>query len=220
MANNILYTFRRCPFAMRARWALLKTRKRFLWREIKLNDKPKELIEISPKATVPVMITSSGKVLEESMDIIYWSLESYKYPLKYIADLKEIKELIKLNDTIFKSNLDIYKYSSKNKQKSINTSKIECINVLYYFNSLLKPDINGKLWLLNSNQSIADWSIWPFVRQFRNVDIDFFDKYLNLNELSLWLDQFVTSSLFNTLMAKTKPWLHSDPEIFYPNSIK
>ena len=75
MYENILYTFRRCPYAMRARWALICTNQSVIWREVSLKAKPVELLRVSPKATVPVLITSEGEVIEESIQIMRWALE-------------------------------------------------------------------------------------------------------------------------------------------------
>ena len=117
MKENILYTFRRCPYAMRARWALLLTKQVVVWREVLLRDKPQEMLNISPKGTVPVLLTIEGKVLDESIDIMRWALlinDERDILCKGDNESEQqINDLIKKNDGLFKYHLDRYKYSNR-----------------------------------------------------------------------------------------------------------
>ena len=116
MKHNILYSFRRCPYAIRARWALLNTNQVVELREVELKDKPIQLLEISKKATVPVLKTTLNKVIDESLDIMKWSIERSNMH-KFFGDnndkSQEIFSLIETNDNQFKYHLDRFKYSSR-----------------------------------------------------------------------------------------------------------
>ena len=171
----ILYTFRRCPYAMRARFAIRSSKIIVEIREIKLQEKPLEFLKLSPKGTVPVLITNSGEVLEESLDIIYWALNKND-PHKWLAKGKlENQEIIKLLDDLenkFKPNLDKYKYPSRfsGVDQFFHRDKNLCF--LKKLNSYLE---NNKS-LNCEHLSLLDYAIFPFVRQFRNVDQEWFDK--------------------------------------------
>ncbi len=112
MKHNILYSFRRCPYAIRARWALLNTNQVVELREVDLKNKPIELIEISKKATVPVLKTNLNKVIDESIDIMIWSIKnSNMHQLLCIDDNSKSQEIFRLIET----NDNTFKYHSKNK---------------------------------------------------------------------------------------------------------
>ena len=187
----ILYTFRRCPYAMRARFAIRSSKIIVEIREIKLQEKPSEFLKLSPKGTVPVLITNSGEVLEESLDIIYWALNKND-PHKWLAKGKlENQEIIKLLDDLenkFKPNLDKYKYPSRfsGVDQFFHRDKNLCF--LKKLNSYLE---NNKS-LNCEHLSLLDYAIFPFVRQFRNVDQDWFDK-LNFIFLNKWINQIIDS---------------------------
>ena len=221
MIKDILYTFRRCPYAMRARWALLKANKSVIWREVDLKNKPPELIQLSASATVPLLITAEGQILRESYDIMIWSLNFTK-PHQILLNkgthsYKKAMEFIYINDCFFKFHLDRYKYSKNNSAITLNTHREIAKDILIRWNNNLSSKSNGdKEWLIDGEESIADWAIWPFVRQFRLVDPDSFDADRHLNKLGEWLKQFSNNDLFPILMQKAKPWNPEEPEIFFP----
>ena len=208
----ILYTFRRCPYAMRARFAIRSSKIIVEVREIKLQEKPSEFLKSSPKGTVPVLITNSGEVLEESLDIIYWALNKND-PHKWLAKGKlEIQDIIKLLDDLenkFKPNLDKYKYPSRfsGVDKYLHRDKNLCF--LKKLNSYLE---NNKS-LNCEHLSLLDYAIFPFVRQFRNVDPDWFDK-LNFIFLNKWINQIIDSKDFSSIMKKFKKWEPNDVPIY------
>ena len=208
----ILYTFRRCPYAMRARFAIRSSKIKVEVREIKLQEKPSEFLKSSPKGTVPVLITKSGQVLEESLDIIYWALNKND-PHKWLAKGKlENQEIIKLLDDLenkFKPNLDKYKYPSRfsGVDKFFHRDKNLCF--LKKLNSYLE---NNKS-LNCEHLSLLDYAIFPFVRQFRNVDQDWFDK-LNFIFLNKWINQIIDSKDFSSIMKKFKKWEPNDVPIY------
>ena len=208
----ILYTFRRCPYAMRARFAIRSSKIIVEIREVKLQEKPLEFLKLSPKGTVPVLITNSGEVLEESLDIIYWALNKND-PHKWLAKGKlENQEIIKLLDDLenkFKPNLDKYKYPSRfsGVDQFFHRDKNLCF--LKKLNSYLK---NNKS-LNCEHLSLLDYAIFPFVRQFRNVDQDWFDK-LNFIFLNKWINQIIDSKDFSSIMKKFKKWEPNDVPIY------
>ena len=208
----ILYTFRRCPYAMRARFAIRSSKIIVEIREIKLQEKPSEFLKLSPKGTVPVLITKSGVVLEESLDIIYWALNKND-PHKWLAKGKlENQEIIKLLDDLenkFKPNLDKYKYPSRfsGVDQFFHRDKNLCF--LKKLNCYLE---NNKS-LNCEHLSLLDYTIFPFVRQFRNVDQDWFDK-LNFIFLNKWINQIIDSKDFSSIMKKFKKWEPNDVPIY------
>ena len=124
---NILWSFRRCPYAMRARMALFLSEINYEHREIKLNNKPVEFISLSSSQTVPVFVTEKGKIIEESLDIMEWSLNRND-PLNLLdCDYLESNLLIKKNDTYFKYHLDRYKYASRYETEASRNS----INIMH-----------------------------------------------------------------------------------------
>ena len=208
----ILYTFRRCPYAMRARFAMRSSKIIVEVREIKLQKKPSEFLKSSPKGTVPVLITKSGKVLEESLDIINWALNKND-PDKWLANGKlESHEITKLLDDLenkFKPNLDKYKYPSRfsGVDQFFHRDKNLCF--LKKLNSYLE---NNKS-LNCEHLSLLDYAIFPFVRQFRNVNQDWFDK-LNFVFLNKWINQIIDSKDFSSIMKKFKKWEPNDLPIY------
>lgn len=222
MCSHILYSFRRCPFAMRARWVLLMSGEAVRLREVNLNNKPEELSFLSPKATVPVLVTGSKQVLDESIDIMKWVLTKSD-PNDYLrAKDKDavllINKLIKQNDVSFKYHLDRFKYSSRFPGEDPNEHRHEARNILLDWCSRisknLKSDKNG--WLLSESASLADLAIWPFVRQYKLAEKGDFEKDNQLSPLNEWLDFFLNHKLFSQLMFKYDMWRPGQREIYFP----
>ncbi len=212
MKNNILYSFRRCPYAIRARWALLNTNQLFELREVDLKNKPIELFELSKKGTVPVLKTSLNKVIDESLDIMTWSIKrSHMYALLGDNDnekSEEIFSLIETNDNIFKYHLDRFKYASRYNKKDLENHRDSGMEILLSLNNRLKKFSNkGKsLFLVDAKETLADWAIWPFVRQFRIADITKFDQNHEIKFLKIWLNNFLSHNLYPIVMKKNAPW--------------
>ena len=204
-----LYSFRRCPYAMRARLALRLCKIQCIIREISLKAKNSEFLKVSPKATVPVLVLPNGEVLEESLDIIYWSLEQNDpYKLKINNQLaNKTDKLIELIDTEFKFHLDRYKYSSRYNIKNSEVHRDKARDILVQINTMLEG--NNYLW--GNNISLLDISILPFVRQFRIADKEWFDDNLGLENVNNWLNTFLNSDLLASIMTKYKVWEKDDP---------
>ena len=210
-----LYSFRRCPYAMRARLALTISNQQCALREIVLCDKPDEMVALSPKATVPVLRLTDGQVLEESLDIMFWALERHD-PQKWLipeqGTLLEMKELITQNDGPFKYHLDRYKYSARQEKGTDPVyHRTEGIKVLNALNNRL----GNSTQLFGNRPTLADYAIIPFIRQFANTDRVFFDAQPILN-LQKWLDAHLSSEIFTSIMKKWLVWAPGDQESIFP----
>lgn len=187
----ILYTFRRCPYAMRARLALYAKKISYEHREVNLKNKPSQLIEISSKGTVPVLQLQDGTVLEESLDIMKWV---YKIILPS-AD----EELISINDTTFKYALDRYKYPGRYLEDTTNY-RDECETFINTIENRLSPFLHGNM------PSFVDIAIFPFIRQFAMVDSEWFNTS-SYQRTKAWLCYFTESTLFEQVMQKYPFWV-------------
>lgn len=200
-ALPLLYSYRRCPYAMRARMALRQAGIVVQSIEIHLREKPAHLLEISPKATVPVLQLTDGTVLEQSLDIMYWALQqrdSENWLMAECAHLqKKATDLIAENDSSFKQALDRYKYPERYPEQPQLTYRAngEC------FLHKLENCLQGQGQLCQQGISFADIAIFPFIRQFAAVDSQWFatSPYPRLRE---WLAGHLASALFKDIMAK------------------
>jgi glutathione S-transferase len=223
MSNNIqrpiLYSFRRCPYAMRARLGIVISGISVELREILLKDKPQEMLDISAKGTVPVLQLLDGSVLDESLDILYWALahpEAHKSAksLSQGASLSEMKQLIGQNDQQFKASLDGYKYSIRFPDKTELEHRQDCEVFLQILEQRLASGEN----LFGKQVSVADIAIFPFIRQFAGVDRQWFDSSAFKNVRS-WLARHLESETFVLVMKKYPLW-KDDKQIVtvFPNS--
>lgn len=194
-----LYSYRRCPYAMRARMAMLSASFEFDIYEISLRDKPKEMLKISPKGTVPVLIIGNN-IIDESLDIMIWAYNISDKSNHYISlsksEKNNAKEIINLNDNDFKLYLDKYKYSN---QKEFNQDKFYK-NCLFFINRI-ESNLCENKFLISNKISIADIAIFPFIRQFANVNLDRFIKSEFKKTIS-WLEKMKEQDLFSKAMVK------------------
>lgn len=214
-AIPILYSFRRCPYAMRTRLALTISNQQCGLREIVLRDKPAEMIALSPKASVPVLHLTDGSVLEESLDIMLWALERDD-PQHWLTpqngSLLDMISLISENDGSFKNHLDRYKYAIRYEEGT---------DPVYHRaeGSLFLNTLNDRLeihsQLYGNRATLADFAILPFVRQFANTDRAWFDNQ-PLQHLQNWLDEHLSSDLFQGIMKKVPVWAPGDKEPVFP----
>ena len=201
MTLPILYSFRRCPYAMRARMALILASKKCELREILLKDKPDQMLQVSSKGTVPVL-QFPDKVLDESLDIISWAIES-PVPNVYIYNAEEelsSRELIQLFDSKFKYHLDRYKYSSRYGVDPLEHRE-ECKVIL----ENLEVKIHPNPWIFGKQVSVLDISILPFIRQYKIANPDWFFAQ-NFTKVIALLNYFEKSDLFAQAMQKFELW--------------
>ncbi len=199
-----LYSFRRCPYAMRARLGLSVSGTSIRIREVVLRDKPAEMLELSPKGTVPVLHLPTGKILDESLDILTWALEQNDPEGWLIPSPDETQTLIARNDGPFKRALDRYNYPGRYPEEdvTIETQRAIGLEILHDLNTRITAN-NGQI--MRPERSLADMAIFPFVRQFAHVDMDWFTAQ-PLSALQVGLDGHKNSALFKGIMPKYAQW--------------
>ena len=208
MSQPIFYTFRRCPYAMRARLALLATGTQVELREVLLRDKAPEFLAASPSATVPTLVQDDGSVLDESLDIMLWALEQND-PQSWLnpenGSLPQMLELIEEMDGPFKAHLDRYKYATRYENCDPIAERTAASEILHQLETRLQE--NG--WLFGTGASLADMAILPFIRQFANADRAWFDDQ-DWPALKRWLTDFESSDRFAAIMHKYPRWQAGD----------
>ena len=198
MPYPTLYSYRRCPYAMRARMALFVAGVQCQVHEIDFKDKPAAMVEASPKATVPVLITLDGNVIDESLDVMLWAL-SQNDPESWLHKQDISLKLIAQNDGTFKKALDRYKYANRFPEEDCSDAREQASLFLYELDALLNQ--NSELGLVGNTPFLADIAIFPFIRQFANVDKAWFDAQ-NFNVLQQWLKIHTQSKLFHDIFSK------------------
>mgnify|MGYP006077472947 CR=1 FL=1 len=208
----ILYTFRRCPYAMRARMGLAASDLNFEIREVVLRDKPAQMLTASAKATVPVLL-AGDMVIDESLDILVGALK-HNDPLGWLDfsdnELAQMQSIISQCDTEFKPHLDHYKYSDRYPQFPESHYR----SLAHTFLDALDTLLNSNVHLFSNRLSYADIAVFPFIRQFANVDADWFktQPYPNLQR---WLAALLDSHLFKAIMIKYPQWHVDDDPIYF-----
>ena len=210
----VLYSFRRCPYAIRTRMALVYSGIRVELRDILLKDKPSDMVATSPKATVPILKLRDGRVLDESLDIMLWAL-AQNDPDHWLSDDEEERaqtfELIAENDGPFKSSLDRYKYHVRFPEKPRDQYRLEAETFLNKLNTLL----TNHLYLLSDKVTLADMAIFPFIRQFANSDPEWFEKS-QYPKLRNWLGGILSSRQFTIVMKKRDIWREGTTGPMFP----
>lgn len=210
--THTLYSFRRCPYAMRARLAIAYSLQSVQLREIILKEKPPAMLLLSPKATVPVLQTSDGEVLDESLDIMAWAI-SQNDPDNWLAgNLHEMLALIDENDFEFKYWLDRYKYADRFPENTENYYRAQCEDFL----TQLEQRLSISRYLFSAQISLADIAIFPFIRQFASVDNQWFQQS-PYPQLQKWLSELINSQLFLSIMKKYPTWLSSNKAYTFPS---
>lgn len=202
-----LYSFRRCPYAMRARMALWIAGITVELREVKLSNKPPELLEASEKATVPVLILPDGTVIDESIDVMRWALHQND-PEGWLAG--DDGELLATIEGPFKYHLDRYKYPTRYDNRDPRPHRAAGYDILLRLDGRLtdQPQLCGEA------RTLADVASFPFIRQFANHDREWFDAQ-PIPHLQRWLAGHLESKLFKDVMPKFTPWKAGDEPIFF-----
>lgn len=210
----VLYSFRRCPYAMRARLAIAASSTVVELREVVLARKPQALLQASPKATVPVLVLPDGTVLEQSLDIMLWALRR-RDPQQWLPtsapEMDQAMALIAQCDGDFKTQLDRYKYPNRYALADGLTHRAMGAQFMQTLNARLEADgcLHGKRW------GLADAAIAPFVRQFAHTDPAWFDSQ-PWPALLQWLAAFEASNAYRNVMDRVPAWADGQPPRFFP----
>jgi glutathione S-transferase len=212
-ALPVLYSFRRCPYAMRARLALIASGQRCELREVVLKNKPAEMLAASPKATVPVLLTEDGTVLEQSLDVMLWALRRND-PLRWLqpgtGTLQDMLALVAACDDGFKPQLDRYKYPDRHADGGEPARERGAL-----FLRDLETRLSTSPHLTGAHATLADAAVMPFVRQFAMVEPAWFDAE-PWPRLQAWLSGWTASDLFARAMHKYEPWKTGDAGVSFP----
>lgn len=211
---NTLYSFRRCPYAMRARMALALSGAPVQIREVVLRDKPAALLQASPKGTVPVLVCAQGVVIDESLDVMRWAFQQPGFPQAAGPwEGEELESLVHRNDHTFKAALDRYKYSDRYPGEDIDPQAQRAIGLAILQDLDARVAAHGQL--LGPTPGFADLALVPFVRQFANTDRRWFDAQA-LPALQGWLAAHLEGPLFTGIMAKHPQWAPGASEPLLP----
>ncbi len=204
MSEAVLYSFRRCPYCMRAHMALKNSALKIELREVVLKEMPDELLKVSTKATVPVLVMPDENSIDESWDILKWSLEQND-PDNWSGDddqfLQDAEMLVETNDFSFKSDLDHYKYADRFPEHSAEYYRDACVE----FIEELEEMLGQNSYLLSEQMSVADVAIFPFIRQFSLVDKNWFE-HSDFKNVQAWLENLISTELFQDIFQKRDPW--------------
>ena len=228
----ILYSLRNCPYAMRARIAILKAQQTIILRDVVLSNKPEEMIAASSKATVPILVLTDGTVIDESLEIMLWALKendpnNLLHSAKssgsendsdaqnyYQSDndnmLAEMLALIHTFDNEFKTCLEQYKCAKRYKEYNI----IECRVACEPFIQVLENRLSNHNFLMSNQESLVDIALLPFIRQFARVERQWYlqSPYPKVKQ---WLSNYLQSSMFTKVMAKYPLWLDNHEVVLF-----
>ena len=210
-ALPVLYSFRRCPYAMRARMALWASRPPCALREVVLRDKPPELLAVSPKGTVPVLVLADGTVIEQSLDIMRWAL-GRNDPMRWLEPgLDAMLALVAECDGGFKHHLDLYKYPQRYADADMPAHRAQA----GAFVTRLEMQLQAFRCLFADHPALADFAIAPFVRQYAQVDAAWFAAQ-PWPKVQAWLAHLQASAAWSGVMDKYPPWVAGTLPCLFP----
>ena len=195
---------------MRARMALVASGAEVMLREVRLKGKPAELLAASPKATVPVLVLSDGRVVEESLDVMQWALE-YRDPLNWLEGEALESDWISACDGDFKHWLDRYKYADRYPERTAE----DCRQNAEAFIQRLEDRLSVSDWVGGDAANAVDVALFPFIRQFAGVDPSWWQQ-APYPKVRLWLENWLNSALFSAIMAKFPRWESGQPGERFP----
>ena len=214
-ALPVLYSFRRCPYAMRARLALAISGQVCELREVVLRNKPAALLQASPKGTVPVLVLPDGQVLEQSLDIMLWALARHD-PDGWLApsqgSLADMLALIAECDGPFKQALDRCKYPGRYPEADTSESRADAVR---WLNSL-QARLQVQPFLFGDHAALADMAIAPFVRQFAAIDAAWWQAQ-PWPGVQAWLAQWQSGELLARVMHKLPAWVDGTEGVAFPD---
>jgi glutathione S-transferase len=198
---------------MRARMAIQLAGIKCELREVRLNNKPDQMLEVSPKGTVPVLILED-KVIDESNDIINWVLDDHNiFDVNItVEQLNLTEDLIKLYDEKFKFHLDRYKYATRYENSDADLHRSKCLEMSVN----LEKIVHDNNWIFGEDINKLDISILPFIRQFRIADPEWFDSQEGIKKLQNILNNFLESKLFKDIMHVYDVWKKDSEPVFFP----
>lgn len=211
----ILYSFRRCPYAMRARMSLVIAGQSVQLREVVLRDKPAEMLTASAKGTVPVLILPSGRIIDESIDVMHWALMQSDPEGWGVPNTVAMDKLIAENDGPFKHHLDRFKYATRYEGADPDVERASAEEYL----AALDARLLGTKHLMGDSRSLADIAIFPFVRQFISAANERTEEGFSAQRfpsLNRWLKGHVSSPLFAAVMTKYPQWQSGQPGVNFP----
>ena len=206
----VLYSFRRCPYAIRARMAVAAAGIEVTIREVMLKDKPPELIAASAKATVPVLVLPDGNVIDESLRVMGWAL-TQRDPLGWLSGEGLTSDWIQKCDGEFKYWLDRYKYADRHPEHTAEHYRQEA----EVFLRKIEDRLTGFSWLGGEAPSVTDVALFPFVRQFAGVDPAWWQS-APYPGTRIWLAQWLDGPLFSGVMTKYPRWEPGQPGARFP----
>ncbi|MGF1860503.1 glutathione S-transferase [Photobacterium profundum] len=214
MPQPILYSFRRCPYAMRARMGLLLAKRSVMLREIILKNKPADMLAASEKGTVPVLILNDGSVIDESLDIMKWALQQNDpenlLSIGNPSIQSDIDALIATCDSEFKGWLDKYKYADRHPDFPEEYYRQQGMHFL----NVLEERLSTSNYLMGTAPTLADYAIFPFIRQFAHVDRQWFEQS-SYPKIQDWLAKHLESDVFSKVMAKYPLWLDNHESFLF-----
>ena len=214
MTLPILYSLRQCPYAMRARMGLLLAKQPVLLRDIVMKNIPADMLSVSAKGTVPVLLFEDSSVIDESLDIMIWALgvnDPANLLYRHEPDAFSLMlDLIKRNDTEFVDSLNKYKAAARYHDVNVVVCRQECESYI----SHLEQRLTEHEFLMGVTPSLADYAILPFIRQFSRVDRKWYlqSPYQNIQR---WLEIHYQNPLFSRAMTKYSQWLDSKEDILF-----
>ena len=215
MPLPVLYSFRRCPYAMRARMAMAVSQQQCALREVVLTHKPAELLQASPKGTVPVLVLADGTVIDQSLDIMLWALQAHD-PEHWLphdeAAWARTRAWVAENDGPFKQALDRYKYPHRYGLPDGIAHRTAGAVFLHSLNTKL----TDQPYLAGPHFGLADAALAPFVRQFAHTDAQWFNQQ-NWPALQAWLARFEQSSTYLCTMDKVPAWIPGQAPVTFPS---
>lgn len=214
MALPVLYSLRNCPYAMRARMAIYASGQQVHLRDLVLSDKPAEMLQVSPKGTVPVLVTPDNSVIDESLAVMLWAF-AQSDPQNYLNSsqpnaLAEMLTVINLFDNEFKGHLEKYRCSKRYHEPSLAEDRMQCERYL----ADLEVRLNKHLYLMSDEPSLVDLALVPFIRQFGRVERQWYLQ-APYPKLRLWLNGYLQSRMFSKVMTQYPMWLDAKQDVVF-----
>lgn len=205
MTRPILYTLRQCPYAIRARLGLRLAEQEIEIRDISLKNKPAEMLAVTPKGTVPLLVLDDGDYIDESLTIMIWALNQHDPQNLLLADSRhlftDMLNLIARNDCKYIAALEHYKADIRYHNPNVATYRNLCRSFL----DDLENRLSKHRFFMGDNPSLADYAILPFIRQFSQVERQWF-RHAPYPHLQAWLEQHYQDPIFSKVMEKKPLW--------------